>query len=117
VAGGLLGIGEKVSRGPAVAPPSRARESTDGCAEPGSRLGQPADHRAVVVVHPDEEAVHARETLEAHEADGYGHQRQEAKPEEESGPNAEVGEPRHRTARAAETRRMIRLVLDAPIAE
>ena len=79
--------------------------------------GLSADHRAVVVVHPDEEVVHARETLESHEAHGYGHQRQEAEPEEESGPNAEVGEPPHQTVEAAETRRMIRLMFGTPIAE
>ena len=84
-----------------------ARKSADGSAEPGSRLGQPADHRAIILVHPDEEATHAQETLEANEGHRDGYQRQQAQPEEESGADPEITEPRHHTARAAETGRMI----------
>jgi hypothetical protein len=117
VAGGPLGIGEKASGGLPFAPCPLAGQSADGGIDPGSRLGQPADHRAVVVVHPDEEAIHAQETLEAYEPHRDGHQRQQAQPEEEPGPDPEVTEPWHQTARAAETSRPIRLMFGTPIAE
>jgi len=81
------------------------------------RLGQPADHRAIILVHPDEEATHAQETLEANEGHRDGYQRQQAQPEEESGADPEITEPRHHTVRAAETGRMIRLMFDTPIGE
>jgi hypothetical protein len=61
--------------------------------------------------------IHPPETLEAYEPHGDDQQRQGSEPKEESGPNPEVTEPRHHTARAIETRRMIRLMFDRLIAE
>jgi hypothetical protein len=62
-------------------------------------------------------AIHVQETLEPYEGHRGGYQRQQAQPEEESGADPEITEPRHHTARATETGRMIWLMFDTPIAE